>query len=403
MAAPLRIVIVHDIHPMQKHVSANRMRRVADVLAALGDHVLTLTPPLSDDDDDIEQLSPRINGHDWALPLRVTCTFADMPMLHNARRGKLIPVLRHAVLAHAQLYRGGVFEDWYRGAATIKDAIAEAFKPDVVLATFGNTANWSIAQALARQAKCPWVGDMKDNWDVFIHSGFRRILAKRFYDMAQMTTYSSSHSVMANKWFSQRKTVVYSGFPDQTTGSLRHNEPLGEHILLSGSLYHDTHLQAFIDGLEACWAPGPKVKLLYAGNDTERFTRATTHIASRFDVEALGFIEHGQYVALAEQSICNAYIVNPASLFQQKLLELLAAQRPILTVPEESFEATRIIEDVGGTLHACKDAPSVTTALDCIRSTEYAAPDQSMIAPYSVSSQVAILRNVLADATGCAS
>jgi hypothetical protein len=53
--------------------------------------------------------------------------------------------------------------------------------------------------------------DVKDGWEVFIPSGFRRLLAHRFRDEAAMTANSSFVRLQFEKWFPHQATVVYSG------------------------------------------------------------------------------------------------------------------------------------------------------------------------------------------------
>ena len=60
--------------------------------------------------------------------------------------------------------------------------LASAFRPEVAWGIFGNTDAWAIAQGIAREAGCPWVRDIKDQWTAFIPAPLQRLVAARYAD-----------------------------------------------------------------------------------------------------------------------------------------------------------------------------------------------------------------------------
>lgn len=399
MSSPLRIVVINHVHPKHKHVSALRMRTFSEHLARGGDQVILLSDAYdaADTATEIKDLPTRLKTYDWSHPLFVSGKPQGETLQKKAREGRLPGIIRQAVLGWSYLWTGGVFGDWRMAAMPLLPEIAQSFRPDIVLATFGNTDAWAIARALAVHARCPWIADMKDNWSAFIPIGFRRMTARRFNDMAHMTLYSESHKLEADKWFSGEKTVVYSGYDNDTAALATKSFEKSNTIVLSGSLYNDNHLQMFCDGIHA-WVNRAQitdpVSLLYAGDDTARFERVASALDGTCSVKSLGYLEPDNLRALQASALANAYIVNPGSLFQQKLPELLAAARPIIVLPDESAEAVHIAKTIGGTLHCCTDADAVSDALRLCVSTPGPVPTTG-IESYSWAVQTNRLRGVM--------
>lgn len=398
MTSQLRIVVVNHVHPLRQHVSALRMRTFAEHLAGAGDQVILLSETENPDHaaTSPEALPDMIKSHDWSSPLFVSCRPHSHALVKASREGRIPSGLRQFILGTSYLITGGVFPDWRQATARLLPTITETFKPDIVLATFGNTDAWSIAQSLARQANCPWIADMKDNWRAFVPYGFRKLTAQRFADMAHMTVYSEAHRDEANRWFSQNKTVIYSGY-DHAKHSSKLPSVITDKIVLSGSLYAEQNLDTFIEGVRQAVAASPSdtaPTLVYAGNETEKFLHATASLKEICAVECLGFLDSASLSDLQATARVNAYIANPSSLFQQKLPELLAAARPILVVPGESAEAVRIAEATGGILHRCHDASTVAKALEA--SAKQTGPVRNTkIDAYSWAAQTERLRAIM--------
>lgn len=399
MSTPLRIAVINHVHPMHQHVSALRMRKFAEELALYGDQVMILSASFdaSDPGTDAITLPTLFADHDWSRPLHTSTLQKGDTLSAKAREGRLPSIVRQSVICWSYLSTGGVFTDWRKATAPLLPEIARAFAPDIVFATFGNTDTWAIARSLAKISRCPWIADMKDNWTAFVPAGLRGVTARRFDDMAHMTVYSGNHKLEADKWFCQEKTVIYSGYNNGTTPLMAKPPVNPNAIVLSGSLYDDNHLKLLCDGIRT-YADDQqldgRVSLLYAGNDAQRFERAASTIGNTCTAKYVGYLDPDALLALQASALANVYIVNPQSLFQQKLLELLAAARPIITLPNESAEAEQIAHSLGGTLYNCADASSVSNALrQCARQTEPVTP--TGIETYSWAMQTKRLREIM--------
>ncbi len=396
MEKGFRAVFVNHCHPDAKHVSALRMKSFANALAGQGGKIVLLTETLAPADvaRPVAQTAEDLNAHDWSRPFILAAPPTGTKFLKKAREGNLLFGLRQGVLASAYLFRSGVFTDWRNGAKPYLPVLAETFRPQIVWGTFGNTDAWNISRRLACLSGCPWAADLKDNWSAFLPTGLTRLIAGRYGDAAHMTTFSEGHRAEAERWFGQDKTVIYSGFdapaaPTAVSGPFR--------ILLTGSLYDDACLARFIAGLRA-WLQGqagPAAVFSYAGNDGERVATLCLPLKGLCTLDIRGFMDLGDLAALQRASNLNVYIRAPRSLFQHKILELLAAGRPVLSFPGESDEARGIAEEVGGCLLACETEEDVARALRKVSSNPPPSPDADKLNAYSWRGQGEKLAGVL--------
>ncbi|MGJ3258565.1 MAG: hypothetical protein ACFE0S_03090 [Rhodospirillales bacterium] len=366
MSAALRIVVVNHVHPLRNHVSALRMRSFAQALAGKGDQVVLLSDNRSANDPgtaprDVPDL---LDKHDWSRPLFISSARAKDTLQAKAREGRLPAGIRQAVVAWSYFRTGGIFGDWRAAAAPLLPTVADSFKPDIVLATFGNTDAWAIADALAEIAGCPWIADFKDNWSAFIPFGFRKATACRFSRMAHMTIFSENHAREAAQWFPAEKTVIYSGYDNTPSPNAPTAGTTGT-IVLTGSLYGSPHLSVLCAGIRSFAAAAPELDLtlVYAGNDRAYFEAVTAPLHGICEAKAVGHLPADELAALQASALANVYICNPRNLFQQKVLELLARARPVIAVPGESEEAVRIAAEVGNTLNRCAGADDIAAAL----------------------------------------
>lgn len=403
MNTPLHVVVINQVHPLQHHVSARRMGDFARQLAMAGDKVVLITETLKGDDGNLStrDLTQDFADHDWQAPFHIVCEPIPAPLLQAAREGRMPSGLRQLVLGAAYLANGDVFPDWRRAASQTFDALLTSFKPDVVWGTFGNTATWSIARDLAAKAKCPWVGDMKDNWRAFIPAGFRHLLANRFRDMAHMTVYSDQHRDLADPYFLADKTVIYSGIIGPLSTATGRATNKCKTILLSGSLYDDANVKTILAAVEK-WgsqqmpsAVTTPYHVAYAGNDFDRIARVANSLASTLDIKNLGYISADDLASQQKGAFANVHIVNRSSLFQQKFLELLAADRPIIAIPPESHEARHLAEYVDGLLISCSTIDDIVAALDKARDHGGISVCIPKLVDFSLSAQTERLRRVL--------
>jgi hypothetical protein len=406
MSNPSSIIFVSDIHPEINHVSAQRVWNFARQLALAGKKVTILTQAKTDQSPptQLHRFAEIVASHDWHLPLIITAHVPQKTFLSNAREGGLIWGVRQAALAAAQFRPGGHFQDWFNAASSLFQAVSEHIRPDAVIGTFGNVGSWAIAQALSAQCNCPWVGDLKDNWRVFSLPGFRHYNAYRFRNMAHMTTYSQTHAEIAAPFFSMKTSVLYSGYHEIENSSSLTDVPPG--FMFSGSLYGEDKLRIILDGI-AVWAERQEyskarraVTLVYAGNEGAQLNALAENFGDLFCVMDLGYLSPINLTRAHRQAICNFYIVNQNSLFQQKFFDLVAADRPIISVPNESDEAIVIADAVGATYFGCDDPFDVAHSIEMALSTQVDGINQEAIKAYSWAQQAAHLSNILDRVTG---
>ena len=395
------VVFISDIHPSINHVSAQRVWNFAHQLALCGKKVTILTQVESSQDapTQIKQLRQIVASHDWSLPLIVTNRVPADTFFSNARTGKLPWGLRQLILIAAQFRPGGHFQDWFDAARIASSAVAEIIKPDVVIGTFGNVGNWAIAQSLAARSECPWIADLKDNWRVFSLPGFRHYNAFRFRNMAHMTTYSHSHTKVAEKFFPIEKTVVYSGYHE--VENLNEITSFSPDFMMSGSLYDTKNLRLILAGM-AMWddqhhhEDGRKtLKLIYAGNEGARLRASARSYGDRFSICDLGYLGPEDLMRAHRQAACNIYIVNRNSLFQQKFFDLVAAGRPIISVPKESDEGFGIADSVAAKYFGCENASDVARSIEAALSAKNNEPNYDAVRNYSWEQQASRLSQVI--------
>lgn len=390
----MRLVLVNHCHPATPHVCALRMREFARALAGLGHAVVLLTETLDAGPEAPapETIKDEIAAWDFAKPFFLACPPTVGLLTGRLRAGTLPPVLRQGVIAWHYLARGGVFSDWRAGTQPYLGVLAEAFRPDLAWASFGNTDCWNIGRDLARLAGCPWVADFKDFWGHFIPAGLRRPLARRYTDAAAMTAFSETHLMDAEKWFAMEKRVIRSGVRGETIATPPGKPADGFTLSLTGSIYDRNQLARLIAGI-AAWlasldeAERGAVRFHYAGDDREQVAAAARRLESLCAVEIAGFIPLAELQRLHRASRINLYMKSWHT-FHHKLIELLVAGRPVLAFPGENEEARRIARETGGVLHVCGSESEIVDALEGCRATgDAAGPDREKLAAYGWEAQ----------------
>lgn len=395
-SAPRRIVFVNHSSPARPDVSSLRMSRFARALAGRGARTLLLTAGGGADGivTPLTEAESLITNQDGANPVHIACAPVPAPWIERARTGRLPSPLRQLVLAYSYARHGGVFPDWTGGAAAYLSTVATAFKPDIVIGTFGNTGTWSVAAALAGIAGVPWIADLKDNWGAFLPTGFAAITARRFAGMAHMTVYSDAHRAEADRWFVCAKTVVYSGFDHVPSHSAAVD---GARITLVGSIYDPAQVGLLIRALDV-WRQAAgltAVTLAYAGNEGARVTEVARAQGLPITVDDRGRLGGDDLGSLLASSAANAYVVHAPSLFQQKPLELLAAGRPVIAVPGEGGEVERLGRDIGGRLVTGGDAATLATALTEALASPMPDPRADVLARFTWDAQAAVLEHTV--------
>lgn len=359
---PMRLVFVNHAHPETPHISAVRVREFARACAALGHQVvlLTETPPGRAPDWTPETLPAALKEHDWRRPFLLACAPVPGRLVKRLREERMIAPMRKPLIAAAYLTRSGVFSDWQDGSRPYWPVLATAFRPEAAWATFLNTDALVIAREIARLAGCKWVMDMKDPWSAFIRVPLRRLIARRFSDGAALTALSQSHAEEARRWFGRKPTVIYSGISDDFLAAPAPH-PQTRRILIVGGLYGQKDLEAVIRGI-GLWAKGGET-VTYAGAEIERFLAAAKTLSDTVNLETPGYVDLTRLRALAADSVALVYVRSPRALYQHKLIELLALDRPVLCLPGESREAHAIADDLGGKLISCATPAELAAGL----------------------------------------
>ncbi len=400
----MRALFVNHCHPDMPHVCALRMRKFAKAMALRGHQIVLLTEAQLDRKSryvkgDMERA---IKEHDWVEPLVVPIVPTLDPILISLRKKRIVLGLRQLVIFSKFLVRNGVFGDWRRGVREFSGEISKYFQPEIIWASFGNTDCWNIAQDLSRQNDCPWVADVKDSWNAFVPVGFRRLVARRFYDMAGITCFSGVHKVQVTHFFKRDAMVIYSGFPKISFKKTKLRSP--KVIMITGSLYNSERAKVLIDGILSWFEKDPKiqnsVKIQYAGTDVELFNKVVLPLKGRCKIISANFMRLEKLRLLQSEAWINAYIYNEKSLFQHKPIELLSAGRPILAVPSENDEVFSIAKLVNVDLLACSTQESIALALDSFKTNSNSKIDLDQMNKYSWESQAEKLEKTLISVIG---
>jgi len=392
----MKAVFINHCHPQMPHVCGLRVSRFADALAARGHQIVLLTETYPPDAAGMtaDRLPKALEDHDWSHPFVLACAPVGHERIHQARQGGLSALRRKAVIAGAFLCHDGMFADWQTGAAAVLPTLVREFEPDVVWASFGNTDAWAIGRDLARRAGCPWVADMKDNWSAFLPTGLVRLMAHRFRDAAHMTVLSEGHCDEADRYFHGTKTVVYSGVERILDSRLKDGS---FRITFAGSIYDRARFQTLMSGVAGWLGTSDRgdVVFQYAGNDEADARRLTDHMDDLMTRRFLGYLASDDLAALQAQSNVNIYVHNDRCILHHKALELIAAGRPILCLPEESAETRRLAGDAGGSLFACVGEDDVVAALDVIAAGGLPVPSRRDLEPFTWAARAQALIHVL--------
>lgn len=402
----MRTVFVNQCHPETPHVCAVRLREFAAAMARRGHQVVLLTETLQREDpgDTGDGPERQIPGHDWETPLHVACKPATAPFLERLQDGKLPAGLRQAVIATSYVARGGVFAHWAEGSRETVAVLARAFKPDVVWATFGCTDVWNIARRLAAAAGCPWVADIKDNWENFIPVGLRAFLAGRYADAAHFTALSQAHADIAAARFGTPATVIHSGVSHTATQSEVDEERSGPfRILAAGSIYDGAAFAAITRGI-ADWlgrdTTNRPIEFGYFGNDHERVEAIVAPLATCCRITVRPFVENSELEAELARASVIVYPRHPPSLYHHKFIEYLATGHPVISLPGETAECRAIAHEVDGPFYSCDSAGDVADSLSAIEAGNYPSLNRNRLADYSWDAQAVLLEGVLRNA-GC--
>lgn len=370
----MNIIYVNFIHPETPHVSSMRLRLFADALTRLGHRVMTVTHPKAHDGRGGDpSITPRLVAdsvlkHDWRSPFHFSCPArADWRDL-GARDQDLPRPIRQALIASNLLLRGGLNDDWVRGSRPYWPIIASAFRPDLVCGIYGDASSLTHAQGLAREARVPWLMDIKDNWEMTLTPVVRQRVADRFADAIGFTANAGFHAGIACKYHRQVHAVVYSGVtPEMIALTDRPNVSAAFRVMLVGSLYDERRLQRFLRCLVG-WLRSMNVhdsalvEFRYVGTQPEMLKAALAATPLSCKVQIQGQLPIEKLGELCQSAAVNTYLWSPVT-FHHKLLELLACRRPVISFPGEHEESIKLARDFGGDLTPCFSEHELATAL----------------------------------------
>lgn len=363
----MRLLFVNPVHPDAPHISAVRMWQFACALARRSHQVAVVTPRDAHDDEcdlSIPALSTRVANHDWTQPFRI-----PLPILARPATRKGQPaVLRRLATAWRFVVHGGPDPAWSHSVAAHSAAIAEALVPELVWGTFGDSSNITAAKRLARDGRCPWVLDLKDNWELYVPQGLRHFMVWRTSGWAAMTANAEWTRNKARKWQRGDAALVYSGVADAFLDTTRKPEDIGTLDLnLVGSLYNGDRLHALLAGIRA-WmntletGDQERVRIHYLGSDRQLFTDIAKPMFEARHLVNHGYMDVASLALLCRSAWANFYIRHEGT-FHHKLLELLAVGRPVIAYPTESNEAHALARSVGGHLIAANNPEAVQHTL----------------------------------------
>ena len=366
----MKMVFINNTHPETRHVSGMRLHQFALAMARRGHQVVLLTgvPPEGQAPNGAEDmLASRLAAHDWSEPMIVEVAPVRMRGLEAARGNRLPTMLRRMCTAWYFIVHGGVFADWGRTARPIGERLAELFEPEVVWATFGNTSNLALAQVVSRHADCPWVIDVKDNWEHFIPHGLRRHMSRRLGNAAAMTANAEKSRDMAVAWMPvARSRLVYSGVHDAFLRGTRRSDDGERSILLVGSVYSDALLGRFLMVLKRWRDTLPpderrRFGFRYVGSDHERVLNAVASV----DLTEVAIVQsHVPIEVLADhakRATASCYLWSPHG-FHHKLLELLATETPVIAFPGEIDESRKFASQFTTPFYICEDDEALAAA-----------------------------------------
>ncbi len=396
----MNILMVNPVHPDTPHISAVRAWRFACELAALGHKVVLLTATQQGHSSDSIE---RIANHEWEQVFIVACDSLNP----GAEEQVSLPrPLRKAVTVWRMLRHGGKQGEWSASAERAANRLSARFVPDVVWCTFGMMEAVIAAKRIAASAGCPWILDIKDNWELYVPRGLRRVMAWRTRGWAAVTANARFTADKARLWQKAEARVVYSGVED--TFFARADIDANPNIFcinLVGGIYFADRLESFLAGVGA-WEKNlsqehrSRIVIRYLGGNGQLVAEVAQRCLPSIQVEIMGYVSTDRLAHFCQGAAVNAYIAHPGT-FHHKLLELLACGRPLMAYPVETGESRDLARQASGILLEVADAAQVSAALTRLHRSWLDAPAQPSapdpICRYSWANQAKLLEQALAD------
>lgn len=404
----MRAVFVNHCHPDTPHVCAVRVREFANAMAERGHRIMLLTATLTPEDRDIasDALASALRDHDWSRPFRLPCRPISAPLTLALQQHRLPAPVSKAMVLWCYLAKGGAFWNWTAASRKYWPVLAESFSPDVVWATFGNVDTLDIARGISAASGCPWVIDIKDPWDAFVPGSLAALVARRYADASALTALSEAHRDGAGLHFAKPVEVVYSGVAVDRLESAPRQRPDDRifRLVLTGSTYDPGDLATLVAAIGDWLAnlqPGAmsEAEFVYAGDDHVRVADATGGLRRHCILRILPRIDPVALAELQASASANLYVKGRTTPFHHKIIELLAAGRPIICHPAETSEAVRIAGAARVPFYSCAERPQLYAAFDAVAAnTGRISLDRAVLGRYTWRAQSAVLERVLADA-----
>ena len=271
----MKAVFVSDVSPARGQVYGLRVASFAAAMARRGHDIVLLSPAEADQSaTDPQLLTRQLQEHDWRRPLCCACRPEQDRLLNALRRSRLPSAVRRAATAVVFAAIGGVHGDWIAGARPYLDVLAECFRPKIVWGIFGNTSTLVLARSLAHRSGAHWFMDVKDNWDLYVPRGLRRLTAYRFRDAAGFTSNARLHGNLAARCHRQPHAIIYSSIATEMIAPKGRTPRRDVFVLtLIGGTYQTDKLGRFLAALNgwlATLSPAERavVEFHYAGTAT---------------------------------------------------------------------------------------------------------------------------------------
>ena len=360
------------------------MREFATALSKRGHEIILFTETLDSSltSEPVQKTGARLKKHSFDKPLYIAAAPVGFPLLKFLRHGRLPWGLRQLIIFWYFWRHQGVFTDWRKSSQPYLKLIADEFRPDIIWSTFGGSDCWNIARDLSGMAGCPWVADIKDNWDIFIPGPFKLPLAQIYTDAVALTTFSDFHRTRSTPFFTMEKFTLYSGLDTHVMASTPIQDGDLFQISLIGSVYNRTHLETVLQTIET-WTiaeafTGKRVQLVYAGTAKTEVETILDRLNPSFEVALRSYLNQEDYYSLLKSSHVNMYIRNEKA-FHHKVFELMAARRTVICYPAETDEVMREAKERQSPYHSCESADDILRALIAASAGQEPASDDHII------------------------
>jgi hypothetical protein len=331
----MNLLFVNPLAPDAGVIGAMRLWRFAEELSGRGHRVLYLCAR-----DEERGTTLDFESHDWSRPFVLAVGPSAERCLE--RRGLAAVAGRAYTLAEIVLLRGPLWR-WRRNMESYARLISERFAPDVCIGCFGSLDSLNVAQAVARARSAPWIMDIKDPANRFLHWAIRSYVGGRYRDAARVTLNSEFQRANNDGWPVERARVIYSGAAG--LGFPGRGPVLPTTYALVGSIYSDNRARELLASFSA-WRrqrAAEEALIVYMGTDAERVARIATSLGPDCPVEIAGQLPHDQFLERCASMAASMYIASE-NTFHHKSLELLVLGRPVIAYPGEGAEMKRLAE-----------------------------------------------------------